>query len=248
VKITGMDNPDYTELLKLQSAELIQRTPFCPEDQEIAEYFDGEMKEAEILRLESHLTDCHYCLSRIGVLERMEHSRCNKRIPGAVLATAKQMKHKPPRRQLKRAPAWAAAAVVVIALFTVVNRNQEPTLEPGAVSSVALSAEESSRRLRSMKRISTELDVLSPSPGAEMSPGSLIRWAEVPDTLHYNVYVLSKAGDVLWKERLEGTVWAMQDSPQLSAGSEYYLRIEALLPDGRTLSSKHLALKIAEQP
>lgn len=242
-----MDDHKYTELLKLQSTELPASTPFCPENQQIAEYFNGDLEDAERIVLERHLTDCHFCLACIGLLERLAEVRSNKRVPEAVLATAKQMTHQVPVRRLRRAPAWAAAAVVVIALFTVVSRNQELILESGATPSAAPATEVSSRQLRSMNRDRLNLKVLIPAPGADISPGSLLQWAEVPGKLHYNIYVLSTDGDVLWTERLGGTDWRLNETLQLVADSHYYFRVEAKLPDGRTVSSKHVVFGISER-
>jgi hypothetical protein len=242
-----MDDYNYTELFRLQSAELAGGTPFCPEDQEIAEYFDGDLAQAESTRLERHLADCRFCLARIGILERLEDSRISRRIPEAVLATAKKMAHRVPGRRPGLAPAWAAAAVVVIALFTIVSRNQESIPESGTASSVAPSTEESSRQLRTVNRVATDLDVLTPAPGADIYPGSLIQWAEVPNNVHYNIFVVSTAGDVLWTERVAGTEWVLQEALHLAAGGEYYFRVEAQLPDGRRVSSKSLAFRVAER-
>lgn len=242
-----MDDHKYTDLLRLQSAELTGRTPFCLEDQQIAEYFDGDLIDAERIIMERHLSDCRFCLARIGLLERLAENHSNKRVPGGVLATAKQMTHQAPQRRLRRAPAWAAAAVLVIALFTIVSRNQEAGLEPGVSPSAAASAGQNTRQLRSMNRDAMELNVLIPAPGADLKPGALIEWAEVPGNLHYNIYVLSMAGDVLWTERLGGTDWKLIESLQLAAGSNYYFRVEAQLRDGRTVSSKHVVFGITER-
>ena len=242
-----MDDQNHIELLRLQSTELTGSTPFCPEDQEIAEYFDGDLAKAERTRMERHLTDCRFCLARIGILERLEENRTNKRIPGAVLATAKQMRKKAPPRWPRKAGGWATAAVVMITIFTIANRNQEPTVEPGATPPVVPSAEANSRQLRSVARVVTDLNVLTPTPGADILPGSLIQWAEVPGNLHYNIFVLSHAGDVLWTERLADTEWALLESIQLTEGDKYYFRVEANLQNGRTVSSKHLAFRFVER-
>ena len=245
-----MNEHKYTELLRLQSTELTVGTPFCPEDQEIAEYFDGDMVEAERIILERHLTDCHFCLARIGMLERLEENRSNRRVPGAALATAKQMTHKVPVRRFRPVSAWASAAVLVVALFTTVSKNQEPVPEPGVSPSMVSSTGENSRKLRSVNRNTMNLNVLFPAPGADretyLHPGSLIQWAEVPGNLHYNIFVLSNAGDVLWTQRLKGTEWVLQEWLHLEAGNKYYFRVEAQLPDGRTVSSRHVDFQVAE--
>ncbi len=243
-----MDDHNYTDLLILQSAELTGRTPFCPEDQQVAEYFDGDLEETERIILERHLTDCRFCLARIGILERLEESLSKKRVPEALLATAKQMTHKPAVRRLRLSPAWASAAVIVIAMFTVVSKNQEPVLEPGESPNIVSSTGNNSWQLRSVNRDVMNLNVFIPVPGAEtdavMHPRLPIQWTEVPGNLHYNIYVLSNAGDVLWTQRLEGTEWMLPESLNLAAGSKYYFRVEAPLPDGRTISSKHIVFQV----
>ena len=242
-----MDDDKYKELLRLQSVELTKRTPFCPDDQEIAEYFEGELTESEHLKLERHLGDCRFCLARIGILERLEEGLSNARVPGAVLATAKQMKHRTPARWPRMAPVWATAAAVMITLFTLSSRNQEAVTVPGIIPPAAPGIEVNNRQLRSVRRDITDLNVFMPTPGADISPGTLIQWDEIPRNLHYNITVLSHAGDVLWTERLAGTEWVLTDSMNLSAGSKYYFRVDAHLPDGRTVRSKHVEFRLARR-
>ena len=90
------------------------------------------------------------------------------------------------------------------------------------------------------------MDVLTPAPGAEVRPGSLIRWAAVPGRLHYSIQVLSRTGDVLWTERLEDNEWALRDTPPFERGGDYWFRVEAMLADGRTLKSEHTSFRIPE--
>ena len=85
-----------------------------------------------------------------------------------------------------------------------------------------------------------------PTPGADISPGSLIQWIDVPGNLHYDIYVLSMAGDVLWSERLADTKWVLDETLQLAAGSKYYFRVEAQFADGRSVSSKHVIFQVAQ--
>lgn len=242
-----MDELNHSDLLRLQATELTGNTPFCPEDQEIAEYFEGDLTESECLKLERHLGDCRFCLARIGILERLEEVRTDTRVPGAVLATAKQMRHTVPARWPGMAPAWATAAAIMITLFTLSSRNQEAVPAPGVIPPAVSGTEVNSRQLRSVRRDITELTVFTPAPGADISPGTLIQWDEIPRNLHYNITVLSYAGDVLWTERLAGTEWVLNDSMNLSTGSKYYFRVDAHLPDGRTVRSKHVAFRLARR-
>ncbi len=241
-----MDEQNHKKLLQLQTVELTAKTPFCPEDQVIAEYFDGDLPQVERANFERHLRDCRFCLARIGVLERLAQNRNDTRIQEAVLATAKQMAGPAPVHRLGMAPAWATAAVVVVALFTIVNNSRNLSREPAAIPIVAPATEADNRQFRTAGPISTHLSVLHPKPGAGIVPGSLIEWAEVPGNLHYNIFVLSNTGDVLWTERLQDTDWVLNESLQLSPGSEYYFRVEALLPDGSNVSSRHIVFQVTE--
>lgn len=239
-----MDIQEHTELFRLQSAELAARTRFCPEDQLIAEYYDDDLPIRDRSTLERHLTDCSYCLARIGLFERLDGTRRNRRIPGSVMATAKQMVHRSQKRRRKLAPAWAAAAMLVIGLFAFFYGYEGIVQETRIDPPDSASADPYTSQLRSVKREAIQLDVLSPKPGTGVAPGSSIQWADIPGNLHYDIFVLSHAGDVLWSERTNGTEWVVSESLQLAAGNRYYFRVEALLPDGRKVSSTHLEFQI----
>jgi len=241
-----MDTQDYSQLLRLQSAELTGRTAFCPEDQEIAEYFDAELSAIERAKLEHHLNTCHFCLARIGILDRLVVISTNKRIPEAVLASTKQMTPETRIHQQKMTPLWAAAAVLVLAVFITTNPKQEFADPAPNPPSVPFSGE-NSRQLRSLNRNAMSIDVLNPAPGASIQPGALIRWSEIPGNLHYKIFILSNNGDVLWTQRLGGTDWVLSDSLPLATDSKYFFRVEAQLPDGRTASSRHIVFQISGQ-
>lgn len=239
-----MDDNKYTELLRLQSSELAGRTVFCPEDQEISEYYDGGLTETERSKVEHHLTDCRFCLGRIGAISRQAENLSDRRVPEAVLAAAKQLEHSIPARHPYRATAWAAAAIVLIGLFTIVGRNSEFGA-PQPTGSTALPSTE--RQLRSVTPNGNRLNVIAPLPGADIAPNSMLSWDEVPGNIHYNIFILSAAGDVLWTERLWGTRWILNDSLQLAADDKYYFRVEAQMPDGRGVSSSHVIFSVTEQ-
>lgn len=241
-----MDENKHPDLMILQSAELTERTQFCPDDQEIAEYYEGHLAEFEHQPIERHLADCRFCLARIGMLNRQQEVDSTRRPHEEVLASAKQLAHISPARRLKWVPAWAAAAVVVVSVFMIMNSRQIPLPALGTGPVEGISIEENNSQLRRIDRSVMSLNLLSPAPGVPVTPGSLIRWTDIPGNIHYNVFVLSNAGDVLWTERLQDTEWIMKEAVQLVAGHEYFLRVEAVLPDGGTLSSKHMAFRVTD--
>lgn len=223
----------HTDPLVLQAAELTVRTPFCPEDQAIAEYFEAVCPEQERSGLERHLADCRYCQARIGMLNRLQDDSLGVRVPEDALAAAKSLARKPAYRRFSRAPAWAAAAVVLLGVLFIAVK--QPGNEPEI------------RQLRSIDPPESRFEVKLPGPGQAISVGAPIRWTEFPDGSHYTVYVLSDAGDVLWSEHLQSNEWALQREMGLNPEGDFFLRVEAELPDGRTLSSKHLSFRVAKR-
>jgi len=238
-----MDKQKLTALLR-QNPELRERTPFCPENRLVAQYFDATLSVHEHRRVQKHVGDCVYCQSQLGAVERSFQDDSCISVDEELLATAKQLAHKNPARWQKIAPRWAAAAVLVMALLLTVDKNQK-LVEPGVPAPAASLDEDNSRQLRGVKRNAINLEVLSPTQGADIKPGSLLRWADIPGALHYDIYVLSNTGDVLWTQRLVGTDWVLDGSLQLTSGSQYFFRVDALLPDGRSVSSRHVVFKVS---
>lgn len=243
-----MDDQTHTDLLRLQSLDPGGITAFCPEDQQIAEYFDGDLGSSERDTLERHLADCRYCLARVGVMNRLQQSDTACRVPENLLATAKQLQNRIPPKPVRRVPAWAAAAVIIMALATMFAYNQKES--ENAVFSMPgadLTTGEPTSQLRRIKPESAYLDVLTPATGAEIAPGEPVRWAAVPGSLDYSIFILNLAGDVLWTERLDQNEWLMRNFPQSDEKQAFYVRIEAHLADGRTIRSKHRLFHIPDR-
>ena len=243
-----MDDHTHTELPILQSAELGGRTPFCPEDQQIAEYFDEVLPEGERDTLERHLADCRFCLARIGMLQRLEQDPTARRIPEDVLATAKTLKHNPMRRT-RRAPAWVAAAAIFIAAGAVY---QYFPLDGIGQNALPRSHEsEPSSNLSETRNIDPGAlgpRFLSPREGVTVSSGvSLFTWTPVPNSLYYQIRIVSDAGDLLWQERVDGTEWRLPAGLNLSPGMEYFVRVDAYLTDAKSLQSDYLLFRPGER-
>ena len=127
--------------------------------------------------------------------------------------------------------------------------NNQRALAPTSESSFSeeFPVQQTRRQVRSVDRSLVSLEVLSPAPGESLAHGSQIQWAEVPGHIHYDIYILSNAGDVLWTERLQENGWVFHERVQLPAGGEYFFRVEAVLPDGGAVSSRHTAFQVSEQ-
>jgi hypothetical protein len=244
-----MDDHDYTDLLILQSAELTGSTRFCPEDQEIAEYFDGALPKDEQGRLERHLADCRYCLARVGMLGRQDSHPSGRQIPGDVLATAKAMTPRVPGRRLKWAPAWAAAALVVLAVGILSQLDSTRQSARKSISPVnGVEQPGTLRETRNIDPAATGPGFLSPGEALAIIPaGYLFRWTPVADSRFYQVRIVTDSGDLLWQERITGTEWKLPAGTHLTPGAEYFVRVEAFLTDTRSLKSDYLLFQIEEQ-
>jgi hypothetical protein len=244
----GMDEHKHIELLTLQAAELTERTPFCPEDQQIAEYFEDELPAAERDHVERHLADCRFCLARLGMLQRLEQNPIALRIPEDVLATAKAMR-KPRVRRPKWVQASAAAAALVIAVGVLYQ--VFPVRETGQVALPRTHMTEPSsdmRETRSADPGAMGPRFLSPREGAgTTSNARVFKWTEVPNSLYYEVRIVSDAGDLLWQERVDGTEWRLPAGLALTSGLDYFVRVDAYLTDAKTLQSGYLLFRPGER-
>jgi hypothetical protein len=101
--------------------------------------------------------------------------------------------------------------------------------------------------LRSIEAPNGRLRVLTPVEGALINPDGLeIRWSGIEGSLHYELYVLSEAGDVLMHKRTAETYWSGAESLQLEPGAEYYVYVEARLPDTRSTGSRHVPFGVKD--
>ena len=107
-----MDEHKITQLFRLLSGEVQERTRFCPDDEYIVEFFEGTLDGQRRTNLKRHIIDCRFCMARIGNLERLVNEDCTNGVSGNVLAEAKSLgKQSLTARILRYSPAWTTAAV-----------------------------------------------------------------------------------------------------------------------------------------
>lgn len=241
-----MDEYSLTQKLQRSAAGIPPKTRFCPDEELLVRFFEGNLADDAHASLRRHVVDCRYCQAQLGNLSRSNSTDLDVdvEVPGPVLAEAKQLSAGVGTRPTRRAPAWAAAAVLVVALAITFGNKQQ--LERGSKTTPGPApANEATRQLRTLGR-NLELQVRNPLPGAAIPPDSTLRWDDVPGNLHYDVLILSSNGDVLLTERLAGNQWPLDSASNLAAGNSYYFRVVAYLPDGRTLNSRHVEFRLAE--
>jgi len=61
-----------------------------------------------------------------------------------------------------------------------------------------------------------------PNPRLKDSRASVFSWTAVPESLYYEVRIVSDAGDLLWRERVEGTEWRLPGDLALTPALRLY--------------------------
>ncbi len=240
---TDMDDSRTMDLLKLQAGDLPERTSFCPEDHEIAEYFDGAMTPRVRSSLERHLSTCRFCQARIGILHRTESDTVARRVSESQLAAAKQLARQASPGVLAGWRMLATAAVLVLALYVVIDKDRSPAERTSRSPESGTTTDAGQRSVRTAGRIHTAVEILQPAKGSRIGPGTRVQWEPIAGSLHYDLFLISSTGDVLWAERLQETEWTVVNQIAQEGTGPIYLRIDASLEDGRTLTSGHLALE-----
>jgi hypothetical protein len=243
-----MDDGKLTQLLWHDSADLTAATPFCPEDSLVAAYFEGTLGELGRGRLRNHLVECRYCQARLGNLARSASSSEDPLVPAQVLAEAKQMGNQAtPKRRNWRTPAWAAAAVLVLAVTLIFSGQLRQAPGNAPIQPIDPATDTDTRQLRSLGNYPSEIRIVEPTHGAILTPEAVVRWVGVPGIDRYEVFILTASGDLAWSERLDDTNWSPREAQGLVPGDRYYLRVEATLRDGTTVSSRHMDFRFTER-
>lgn len=220
-----MKKDELISLLK-QPIGAVERQPDCADDYRLASYVDSCLSERDHGRFEQHLADCAWCIERVGIIGRAREAETTGAVP------------KPVRIRWRAAPRWAVAAVVVLAIG-VVSQLNSPYQATQAVQI---------RETRNLDLGALGPSFLSPREGMTITPDAgVFNWTAVPDSLYYQVRIVSDEGDLLWKERVNATQWGLPGELSLAPGAEYYVRVDAYLAEAKTLNSDYLLFRIEKR-
>lgn len=234
-----MDHEQLKSLIRRTSP--IQRRPSaCPQDEALASYMEGGLREPDHAEFERHLADCAWCMDRVGILGRARASEAMEAVPEFTLARARRLAgpHSDPKPAWRRhVPRWAAAAIVVLALSLAMRA---PSPEPPAGDPNGL------RTQRNIQPLSPVPKLLNPSDDALVDLAhARFEWSPVADSLYYRVRIVSDAGDLLWQERVRETHWNPPPGLQLRTGGDYFVRIDAYLTEAKSVSSDYTAFRVS---
>lgn len=225
---------DKLKALLKRPAGQIERQPDCPDDYQLASYMEGGLSERDHSRFEAHLADCAFCMERVGALGRAGESPSVDDVPEVVHAYS----HRTP--SVQKATGWATAALLVIAIGFIANRQVPDQVTPTPTS---LEAQSTSTQ-RFIEQASPFPEILSPSEGGLVDPESFVfRWKEVPGSLFYDIRIVSDDGAQVVRQRVWDTQWSLPEETALRAGAEYFVRVDAFVSEGKAVSSEHIVFK-----
>ena len=129
----------------------------------------------------------------------------------------------------------AAAAVVIV---TVARRPDRTNASSGVVVT-----SDSARALRApgiTRSDETALRVESPADGATVLTDTLVlRWNPTAARATYDVSIVDASGGLIWSTQIDTADIALPADvrDRLAAGTTYHWRVDALLPDLRTMTT-----------
>ena len=232
--------------------EIPGQTGFCPEDQDIAEYFDGSITDEKRGPLHRHVANCRYCQSRLGLISRLQTDSSETEVAGSLLAKAKQMAGEQGRRrwnhaQARTAARWASAAMIILAIGFLTRQAQEPTLVPLGGPNDQTTWEFRETRSIDYSAVSPAIEV--PADQFKIEPGNgAFNWTPVPGSLYYQLQIVSDEGDLVARARIVGTSWKLPPDLELVPGAEYFVRVEAQLDEYTNLKSDFVPFTIGKAP
>ena len=177
---------------------------------DISAYLDRTLSAGDRTRVEAHLADCSECRQEVVELSRLLRSR-------------------PARHSIGR---WAVAAGIAATLAIIVglpSGPDAPPVQPPEVVERGLRAEEG-----------LKLSAWGPTRGVSVRRDSLVL-AWKPNASgsgpQYHLTLSNAEGSILWTASTPDTMLMPPPSLILPGGRTYYWYTDALLPDGRSLST-----------
>lgn len=177
---------------------------------DVSAYLDHTLPEPARQRMQAHLADCEECRREMVELSRLVRTG--------------------PRPRL--ALRWAIGAGIAATLAILIGRMPEDSRTTpigGPPGSVERRSSEETPSLR----------VWGPRAGAPIARDSLVlAWSPpAANDVQYRVTISGPDGRVLWTASIPDTILRVPPSIPLARGQSYYWYTDALLPDGRSLTT-----------
>jgi hypothetical protein len=257
-----MDEKNLLRLLRAANLSETKRGWRCPSDGDIAAYADHRLEGRDKERVETHLANCDFCLSQVSFLAQVDSAQLPVDVPDALLARAQALQ--PARERVGMTWSWrwgaTAAAVASLAIVVMVSL-RNPVVQPPPAQNTAKvvpapqpprgagpevpqpGTGETAIRQAAPKLLAPALT--SPRPNATLARGAIdFRWKGIHEALFYELKVVSAEGDLVWEARADGTSATLPSSLSLQPVRKYFVWVEAVLAEGKTVRSESVAFNV----
>jgi Putative zinc-finger len=252
------------EVLRVNAATPAERKWNCLNEDQIAAYADRRIPEAQRESVESHMANCDYCLGQLAFLARTAQSQLPDEVPAFLISRGLEAAKSKASRQVGLGWRWkaavsvaaAAACVLVVSVITL----REPALRvPAAKPPVSTQApagtkstpvsQPTARTVRGPSKSALMPNLLFPRRGMTISKENIeFRWDSVPGARYYDVTLTNADGDLVWSSQAGKNFVKIPSHVGLSAGSQYFVWVQAHFSQGKTLRSETVAFTISGQP
>jgi hypothetical protein len=131
-----MYEQDLKELLQGRGSKTARRGWRCPDETQLAAYFDSKLQGSTRESVEKHVADCDFCLSQISFLFQSADWTEAVEVPAPVLRRARDLV--PRKSEARKASGWRWAAasatlaslVIIITFIALRFRTQQPANLP----------------------------------------------------------------------------------------------------------------------
>jgi Putative zinc-finger len=246
-------------LAKILSRAADQKQPKrrwnCPGDGMMAAYVDRALGDADRARLQEHLAGCGYCRTLVADIVKLKRATDVPAAPAALVEKVRALAPSAPRRLTWSWATVAAAGTLACAVIavTLLKTPQSLTISTPApavpvISRPEMPAQSSTPKretVRNLKSPQSVPAIVLPHPDSVIARERLeFRWNEVPDSLHYQVRLLTSEGDLAWEGDSAATHIRLPDDLALPGG-RYFVLVSALMKNGRMRKSTPVAFRVA---
>lgn len=227
----------------------------CPSDATIAAYLDSALGEAARVRLHDHFGSCEYCRAVIADVVKLQRIAELPPAPASPLTRVRALVPTVPSRWAWAWPKVAAAGTLACAVIAVLVFRPPQTLDipawPSPKAPVISQSQPSAPANPSGREAVRKLKSPESSPTIIFPPRDKVlgrkplefRWLEVPGALYYQVWLLTREGDLVWEGNSSGTRIELPSDLALRGG-KYYVSVAAVMKEGRMQKSNPLSFQI----
>lgn len=179
--------------------------------EQIAAYLDRNMTPEELPRVEAHIAECERCRREALAATRIVGMRA--------------------RRRWLYAGAPLVAAVVASILLVSQRDTETPEQVFGADATVRTSADEGL----------LQVTIVAPAPGSAVRVGNrTFRWRSLGTDVLYRFTLTNQEGEPIFTGDTSDSALTLPGEVALEPDARYFWRVDALLPDGRSATTRML--------